>query len=148
MGQMRAATIDQILRTSEGSLMTVDADVLDIAKQLTEIDPCLRLRYSGSGGHFVVYEVIDRGPGKPPDEHLVTTAQECDQRILERVRKIRHPDYDFGAELDRLDREREAEVEHRFHEQVGEAGEHLHQLLKPKKRKAFIPGYIERKMNR
>lgn len=145
---MRAATIDQILHTDAGSLMTVDGDVLDIAKQLHEIDPCLRLRYSGSGGHFVVYELVDNGPGVPPDERLVTTAQECDQRILERIRKIRHPDYDFSAELDRLDREREAEVQHNFSEKVGEAGERLHQLLKPKKRKAFIPGYIERKMER
>jgi len=136
------------MTTSSGDLVTIEGDVLDVAKQLLEIDPCLRLRWSASGGHFVVYEVVDTGPGKPPDERLVTTAQECDQRIVQRVREISHPDYDYNAELERIDRERDAELDHSFTEQVGEAGERLHHALKNKKRKIFIPGYIQDRISR
>jgi hypothetical protein len=150
MARMRAATIDQILRTDKGSLVTVEGDVLGIAKQLHEIDPCLRLKYSDAGGEgrFIVYEVTDNGPGKQPDERIVTTSLDCDQRILDRVREISSEGYDYVAELERINRERDAELDHNFTEQVGEAGERLHHILKNKQSRIAIPGYIKRRMDK
>jgi len=70
-------------------MILVEDDVGNVAADLREIDPGLRLRYSENGGFFVVYHY--RRTGRGPDdfrEELVLTAYECDQRIVNRVREI------------------------------------------------------------
>jgi hypothetical protein len=60
----------------------------------------------------------------------VLTAQELDQRIPERLRRLRSPDYDYGAEVDRLDAQAERDEAHYFAEEVGERGERLFHAMR------------------
>ena len=117
-----------------GDLVTIDEDVLDIARQLREIDPCLSVIFNERRGLFVVVETLEDG-----SETLVTTAEVLDQRLIERIRKISHSDYSYTAELDRIDKERTKAIDHRFREAVGEAGERLKSVLKPKGSSIVVP---------
>jgi hypothetical protein len=117
--EIRPATYAQIKRGRDGRMVAIDDDVAGIAAQLLEIDPSLRLRWSESGEYFVVYQ--DLGS----TQHLVTTAQELDGRLLQRVLQVTHPDFDFAAEVDRVDAEADREAARRFSEGVGERGERL-----------------------
>lgn len=95
--------LTQVLEGYDGRMVVVDDDVAGVARDLRAIDPALVLRYAERGGHFLVVQVLDED-GRH-SEHLVTTAQECDQRLVDRVRKITHPSYDLVAELQRVDAE-------------------------------------------
>lgn len=133
---IQAASLAQVRKGRDGRMIAIDNDVLDVAKQLYAFDDSLRLRWSEAGEHFVVYQCVG------DVEKLVLTSRELDPQIIERVRKIAHPSYDFGAELDRIDAEAEKEKEHRFREQVGERGEVLAHALRKDlqaKNKIIVP---------
>jgi hypothetical protein len=139
--EIRSASYNQVLKGRGGRMVLIDDDVCGIAAQLLEIDPSLRLRWSEAGEYFVVYQQIDEHT-----RHLVTTAQELDGRLLQRVLKITHPDFDFAAEVDRIDAEADAAIEHRFHEGVGERGERLAHAVRKDMgftNRAFVPECIE-----
>jgi hypothetical protein len=106
--EIEPVALTQVLEGYDGRMIVVDDDVAGVARDLREIDPSLALRYSERSGHFVVVQIIEEGDRRT--EHLVTTAQECDQRIVARVRKITHESYDFVKELEadqqRAERER------------------------------------------
>lgn len=116
--EITPASLTQVFKGRGGRFITVDGEV---ARQLRDLDPELHLRYSHGGDYFVVYRV-DSHTGK---EEMVLTAQECDLRIVNRVRVIAQPTYDFAAELDRIDREHEASIDYEKGQQVGEIGERL-----------------------
>lgn len=119
--ELQPATLAQVRAAKGGRLITVDADVGDVVRQLRDIDDTLRVRYAEDGGYFVVYQLLANG-----DEHLVLTAQRLDARIVDRIRKINSAAYDFVAELEAGDRQREADHDHKLREQIGEIGERLH----------------------
>lgn len=107
--RIEPAHIDQIHAGADGRVVVIEADVGNVAADLRGIDPCLRLRYSEGGGHFVVYRVHRDGqPCRDDDpertEELVLTARECDQRIVHRVRMIDSQGrggYDFLKEVEK-----------------------------------------------
>jgi hypothetical protein len=118
-------------------MVTVESDVLELAGRLRAIDPSLSLHFSESGGHFVVVETDQAGT-----ERMVLTAKELDERIIDRVMQIAHPDYDYVGELDALDAQAQREQDHRFHEQTGEAAERMAHALRQDlkhKGKVFVP---------
>lgn len=134
--ELQPASLAQVRAGRDGRMIAIDEDVLDIAMRLQEIDDSLRLRWSESGEYFVVYQLIGDG------EKLVLTSTELTPQIIERVRKIAHPEYDFGAELDQMDAQAEKDKDHRFHEQVGERGEVLAHALRKDlqaKNKIIVP---------
>lgn len=137
--ELQPATLAQVRLAKGGRMVNVDADVGDVVRQLREIDRTLRVRYAEDGGYFVVYQLLDNG-----DEHLVLTAQELDARIVERIRKVNSSAYDFVAELEAGDRQREADHDHALREQVGEIGERLRFAMRRDKGlltdRAFIGG--------
>ena len=90
--------VAQVLDGYDGRMILVDDDVAGVAADLRAIDPALELRYSERGGHFVVVQVLDEPDGRHV-EHLVTTAPECDHRIVDRVRQVTDPSYDLVGEL-------------------------------------------------
>lgn len=116
--EITPASLTQVFKGRGGRFITVDGEV---ARQLQAIDPELHLRYSHGGDYFVVYRV-DGGTGV---EELVLTAQQCDLRIVNRVRTIAQPTYDYGAELDRIDAERNKQIDYEKAQEVGEIGERL-----------------------
>lgn len=125
MTEIPPASLAQIVKGKAGGFVLIEDDVCSIAKQLQEIDSSLRLRYSVTGGYFVVYQLLDNG-----DEHLVTTAAELDARLLGKVRRLASPDYDLAAELDRVDAAAQSAHDHRFSEAVGEVGQQLHHAIR------------------
>lgn len=139
--EINPATIDQVKRAKDGRMVQIDDDVANVARDLREIDPHLRLRYSEAGEAFIVY--FKRDQDEEGDGYLVLSATECDQRIVKRVREIASEGYDYAAELDRIDREAKRKQEHAFEEKIGEQGERLaHAVGKDlgHKPKIYVPG--------
>lgn len=116
--EITPASITQVFKGRGGRFITVDGDV---ARELQKFDRELRLRYSHGGDYFVVYRIDE----KTGDEELVLTAQECDLRIVNRLREITQPTYDFAAELDRIDAARTKQIDYEKAQEVGEIGERL-----------------------
>lgn len=127
--EIEPATITQLQRARDGRLVEIEADVGGVAAQLREIDPGLRLRYAEASDIFIVYHRTSPRPGWF-NEELVLTARQLDGRILERVRQIAARDYDFLAELDRIDAEADRAQEARFADQVGDAAQRLAHALR------------------
>lgn len=120
----------------DGRRVLIDDDVLDIARRLKEIDPRLGLEWNENGNFFAITEQT------PDGVKLVTTATELDPRLIERVREIAHPSYDYAGELERKDRAGDRARDHAFHEQVGELGERAAFALRKDlqaQNKVFIP---------
>lgn len=120
MIQVEPASLTQVIRGRGGRLVYVDDDVCNVAKTLRAVDPSLRLAYNEVGEYYVVYQTLADG-----SEHLVTTAQELDQRLVHRVAEVCSPGYDAGRELDLLHDVADAEHERHFHQRTGEVGERL-----------------------
>lgn len=118
--EIQPATLPQIQKGRRGRVVFVDNDALDVAKRLREIDPSLRLAWNEFGEYFVVYQQLEAG-----SEHIVTTAQTADSRLVERIRRISHSSYDFAKELDKLDQKAKRDAERQFQEAVGEKAERL-----------------------
>lgn len=135
--EIQPASIAQVRARDTGGIFTVDEDVGHIAAQIREVDPSLSLHWSEGGGHFEVRELCADGK-----DRLVLTCNELDGRVVERLRQIRHPSYDYMAEIDRLDRQADRDKEHASSERIGEVGEKLAYALRKDllhTGKAFIP---------
>jgi hypothetical protein len=120
MIEIEPASLTQVIRGKGGRLVYVDDDVCGYARNLRDIDPSLRLAYNEVGEYYVVYQVLQDG-----SEHLVSTAQELDGRLVERIRKVTSSAYDPGRELDLLHDAADREHGRQFTQRVGEVGERL-----------------------
>lgn len=127
--EIEAASLSQVRATVEDGLVLIDDDVQNVVRDLQEIDPGFRVHFDRDQEYFVVRHLHLSRSGEP-EESLVTTARQLDQRIVERVRQISADGYDYGAELDRLDREADARNEAEFTERVAPIGEQLHHALR------------------
>jgi hypothetical protein len=132
--EITPASLPQIQKGRRGRVVFVDHDAFDIAKRLREIDTSLRLAWNEFGEYFVVYQIL-RGPNDSEIEHLVTTWDPKtngapDGRLVERVMKIAHPEYDFAAELDRIDREADKKNDYEFAQKVGPYAERLYHAMR------------------
>lgn len=127
--EIQPASIEQLVRGRNGKMIAIDADVGGIVQQIQEINPAFHVRYSEAGEYWVVFRI---NPDTKKQE-LVTTAQELDGRLLNRIRKISSPLYDFAAEVDKLEAQGKKAKEYQWSEQVREHGEQLaHALRKDK----------------
>jgi hypothetical protein len=118
--EISPANIAQVELGRDGRMITIDDDVLNIAKDLKEIDENLRLRWVEKAEYFCVYEIEEDG-----SEALVLTSQELNPQIVERVRQIAHPSYKYAEELDKLDAQVDRDFDHAQRERLGEAAELL-----------------------
>lgn len=114
------ATLPQIQKGRRGTVVFIDHDSLDVAKRLREIHGSLRLAWNEFGQYFVVLQQFDDGT-----EHLVTTAQTADNRLVEKIRKIVHPSYNLADELDKLDAARNKKLDDQFSQKVKEKAEYI-----------------------
>lgn len=137
--EIKAANLAQVQQAKNGQMVQVDNDVLGVAHQLKEIDPGLRLRYSESGGYFVIYFVDEENH----TEHLVTTMQELDPRVIERMRQIQSTSYDFSKEIEANEAQQERDRDHQIREQAGPVAERLAHAIRKDTgdtSKIFVPG--------
>lgn len=144
------ARFDQFVETRTRQVL-VDADSCSVVKDLKAIDSTLGVRFvDGPEPFFAVYQDI-RHPDGREEQHLVTTAQAyptsfgtytgLDGRVVERVRKITSPGYDFTAEAEKLKREHDEAKRKERAEVLGEAAERAAHALRKDlgvKSKAFI----------
>lgn len=142
--EIKPATLTQITRARDGRMVLIDDDIGNVAHDLHEIDPGLRLRYSEAGRYFVVYWQEDGE--EDGNGHLVLTAEECDQRIIQRVKEIMRESYDYVAELDKLEEQKQKDADYKLSQQVGEASERLAFALR-KERQVKNRAFVTRSLN-
>lgn len=126
--EIQPASLAQVQRSDRGDLIAIDDDVHNVARDLKAIDSGLKLEFDTVEEFFVVSWLhMEDGQVK---EKLVLTARDLDQRIVERVRRISLPDYDYVRELERIDREADRRADHEHREQVGPYAERLRHALR------------------
>ena len=136
---LQPASIAQV-RQGKHRRVTVTADVGSVVKQIQEIDPRLGVIWDEDGEFFAVVEQDG------PKQRIVLTALELDYRVLQRIRELASPDYDYVAEMDKMDQQADKEKEHKFMQEVGENAEVMAHALRSDleyKGKIFIPPWVE-----
>jgi hypothetical protein len=123
--QIENTSLACVQRGINGKLITIEDDVLDIARRLKAIHPSLHLYWNEQGEYFVIYELCEDGR-----ERLVTTVKELDSRLIEHFEMLASESWDPVAEMDRMDDAAEAAKKDAFAERVGEIGERLHHALR------------------
>jgi hypothetical protein len=136
-------SVAQARRSRTGRMVAIDDDVVNVARDLRDIDPRFRLFYN-EDEHVFVVELHEEGV-----EHLVGVYRELDQRIVARARRFTRPDFDLAAEIENSESEAAAANDARRAEQLGDASQRLHHALRTDlgrhefgqtlKSRAFIP---------
>ncbi len=129
MIEIQPASLVQVVNSDRHNLVEVGQDVLDVVAQLKQIDPDLHVFYDEHEEFFVVEHHVHNLDGSV-DENLVLTAQQLDQRIVERVRFISSSSYDFVAEGERMEDEARKREERLFSEQRAPVLEELAHALR------------------
>lgn len=127
--EIRPATFLQVRNGHGGAVAHVHRDVSEFARKLEDIDSSLRLRHNLAEDYFVVYQLIEHPDGSQ-DEQLVTTAQELDERLINRVRMVCSEHYDLDGELRRIDAAASRAQDRAFEEKVGPHAEKLAHALR------------------
>ena len=136
---LQPASIAQV-RQGKHRRITVEADVGSIVQQIQEIDPRLGVIWDEDGEFFAVVEQDG------PKQRIVLTALELDYRVLQRIKELASPDYDYVAEMDKMDAVADKEKEHKFMQEVGENAEVMAHALRTDlqyKGKIFIPPWVD-----
>jgi hypothetical protein len=126
------ASLGQLQLTNKLEMVPVENDVLGVVSRLKSIDPGLKMFYDFGQEIFVLYHEGLNEQGHVVDS-LVGAYKELDQRIVSLIERIdaqgrgRHV---LSAELEKLERQRDAEKRHEQLERVGELGEQLHHALR------------------
>ena len=123
--EISPASLAQVRMTARGQRLRVTQDVQNVATDLATIDASLKLAFDPYADCFIVYQDVYGPDGEVMSEHLVTTAQDCDQRLVNRVREISQPGYDLGREIEKVEAQVERAKEHDRRERTGEAHEAL-----------------------
>jgi hypothetical protein len=136
-------SVAQARRSRTGRMVAINDDVVNVARDLRDIDPRFRLFYNEDERVFVV-ELHEEGV-----EHLVGVYRELDQRIVARARRFTRPDFDLAAEIEDSEADAAAADDARRAEQMGDASQRLHHALRTDlgrhefgqtlKSRAFIP---------
>jgi len=139
------APLPNIQKGRRGVLVFIDDDALSVSKQLEEMKfpegyGKLRLAWNEFREEFVVVQVKDDG-----SEHIVTTAKQADGRLIDRVRRITHPSYNFAKELEAIDAAADKKRDYEFRQQVGDYAERIAHAIRKDiqaKNKVFLPNGI------
>jgi hypothetical protein len=126
-----AASVSQILHLKDGRVCEIEDDVSSVVKDLQEIDRGFRVRYSEATELFVLYHVDENGV-----ESLVRTTPVLDKRLVNRIREIAAPGYDYAGELERLDREAKKRQDDEHAEKMGDLHERLAHAIRTDLKKA------------
>lgn len=123
--EIQPASLAQVVNY-RGKKVGITEDVTDVAKRLREISPDLRLFFmpESDPAYWQVERHVEQADGSV-DEQLVLTSMDLGAHIVERIRQISSPDYDFVAELEHLDAKAKAKEEAHFADKRGEVLEEL-----------------------
>lgn len=133
--EIQPASLDQVMLASNGKRINITSDVGDVVKDLKAIDSNYEVHaveYFDNGQLSAYFEIRCFNPthGK---SYLVTTATELDQRIVNRIKEIRDPSYNYADELEKAEQENKDKLEVERKEQIGDIGERLaHAMRKDK----------------
>jgi hypothetical protein len=126
--RIQPASLAQLQQSASGRWLEIESDVGSVALQLKEIADTLgielHLRLSEVTGIFKVIQVIGG------EEQLVTSAQEADQRLVDRVREVTSPSYDLAEAVEAVERDKQRDFDRVQAEKVGEVGERLAHALR------------------
>ena len=118
--EIAPASLTQIVRGRGGGFVTIERDVLDIAKQIKEVHPEFKLQYNQEGAYF---RVVQATPGCRP--HTVTTATAADQRLVNKLRALVADPQGNADAADAHNAAVDAHHDQTMAEAVGEASERL-----------------------
>jgi hypothetical protein len=146
----RAAQVHTALQS--GHRVVVDDDVKGVAQALKDIDRGLRLSYFPEQDLWIIdhVKVLEDGSVQ---ESLVTTCEgELDPRLVERIKQIASPGYDYAAELEKIERAAQKREEALFTEKRGPILEKLawaftrdlgrHESPRTRSSRAVVPGDV------
>ena len=133
-----------VQESDAGELVEVGDDVLGIAQDIREIDPSLKLRYSERQDFWAVYqEECHPLTGEVLKKQIVTTSKVLTPELVERVRQVTNPSYDFIGEVEKLEKQRKADARPALRESIGEKAEKLAWAMRKDthrdQRRIFIP---------
>jgi hypothetical protein len=146
---VRPGTMSQVHKAlHSGRMVAVDHGPHDVATRLREISDELHLHYDPYEAVWIVMQARHMPDGSVK-EHLVTTALECDGRLVERVRQITDSSYNLADELDAAEAKADRAHEQRQSEAFGDASEKLafalqqdlgrHEIGRTAKSRAYVP---------
>ncbi len=109
----------QVLKGRDGRDYEVSAQAGDVARQLAELDPRLKVAFRERDGEFVIFTRDDSG------DHLVTKvpAGEWDGRVVKEFEQMAHEvrnGVSVAGRLDAKDAKLKADREYAFEQAVGE----------------------------
>lgn len=122
--EIQPATLGQVVRSSKGDLVEVTQDVTNVAQQLQQIDPNLKLLFDEVQQFYLVRHDVPLPDGSV-DENLVLTSQQLGGHVVDRVRQIASQGYDYVRELEKMENEARARREHEISERQGPILEEL-----------------------
>lgn len=126
------ATLGQLQLTNKLEMVPIESDVLGVVERLKSIDSGLKMYFDFGQEIFVLYHEGLNEQGHVV-ERLVGAYKELDQRIINLIERIDAQGrgrVNLSEELEKLERERDAEQRHRQMERVGELGERLRHALR------------------
>jgi hypothetical protein len=147
--EITPGSVAQVMRSRKGYNILIEDDVQGIANQLQEISEEFRLVYNANEALWML-EQHKSLPDGSVKEDFVSSFTECDHRILHRAREVSAPGYDLGAELEKAERQADAEMDHKRREVAGDLAEKLghalradlsrHEAPTTRKSHAYVPG--------
>lgn len=147
-GEIRPSTADleQVLMGADGQFIHIDAEVNEIAAQLKALDSRLHVRYSESGGYFVIYSREEHEP--EGTGHAILYPEELDGRVVKEIERVlwknRQPGYSYAAELEEKEAADKKQRDYEFSEALGESAERLAHALRKDlnmdKHRIVVPG--------
>ena len=126
-GELQPISLNQIYHGKRGQVIEIEEDVLDIVKQIKQVDPTLHVRWSEKGNYFVVYCRLDHEP--EGTGNVVLMVPELDQRVVTSIQKAaweqNQDGYSLADALEAQDKEADEERDAEFTEQIAERAERL-----------------------
>lgn len=118
-------SLSQVITGMHGELVTVEDDVLEVARRLKDIHPDLSVRWNQQGEYFTIYEDCPDGV-----ERLVTNVKHLDGRLISYFERMAHESWDAVKEIEKMEAATDRERDHAMKERIGEIGERLHHALR------------------
>lgn len=129
------ASLAQVRAASDGVLVEIDQDVLDVCARIRQIDPSLGIEYSKGRELFRVFEI-----GPDGRKRTVFWTPELTADIPDFVQRLGSTDY--VSEMERMDRQAERDAAHAHLEKFGPLHERLAHAVRKDvgfKGRAFMP---------
>jgi hypothetical protein len=121
------ATYEQVVQAGDDFYIITARDST-LIKEINDIDKRLHVKYNFRFDFFVLFAKEQTRQGET--EYLVKTFTKLDNRIVERVREISHPSYDFVKEGDDLEKQRDDEKLYKIRQTIGNTAEQLAHALR------------------